>query len=401
MDLFNREQLRNLATTDTHPCVSLYMPAYRYEADSEQNPIRFRNLLKKAREELTDQGFKAEELDEFFRPADQLLNRSSYWHEQSDGLAAFLSEDTAQFYRLPVHFEELVTTSGRFHLKPLFPLIATNNQFYVLALSQNSVKLYQGTHFAISEIHVEEIPESITDALYFDDPEREIQHHVSNRAGERADAAFHGHGNTNSDDERGQPKSDLHRFFRRVNDGLKEYLTDESAPLLLAGVEYYLPIYKDENSYPHLIDDEIIPGNPEHMNAKELHQKAWELIEPRFLAVQEEAKEVFHSRRGNEDGLTSEDLREIIPAAMFSRIDALFVPIGAHKWGTYDPNENAVHLHDEQQSGDDDLMDFAAVYTYLNGGQVHALRRENMPVPSDVAASFRFKTDVAAETAVD
>ncbi len=401
MDLFNREHLRALATTNSDPCVSLYMPAVRFEAEADQNPIRFKNLIKKAKQELNDQNFGYKQINGLFQPAERLLERSSYWHEQSDGLAGFLTPGAAEFFRLPVQFDELVTTGGRFHLKPLFPLIATNNRFYVLALSQNSVKLYQATHFSMSKVQTREIPESLEEALAFDVPERSVQQHTAARAGERGDSMFHGHGTPNSDDEHAAPKSDLHRFFRMIDDGLKETLHDENAPLLLAGVKYYLPIYRDVNTYDGLIKDRIIPGNPEHLGPSELHEKAWEALEPVFLASQDEAKETFHTLHGHNDGLTSDDLREIIPAATFGRVDTLFVPVGMHQWGAYDADQNEVELHETHQSGDEDLMDLAAVRTYLNGGRVHAMRTENMPLPSRIAASFRYKADVAAQTAAD
>jgi hypothetical protein len=95
--------------------------------------------------------------------------------------------------------------------------------------------------------------------------------------------------------------------------------------------------------------------------------------------------------------MSSTDLREIIPAAVFSRVETLFVPIGEHQWGRYDRDANTVILHDKQESGDADLYDLAAVHTYLNGGNVQALRTENMPVDEGLAATFRFPANVEAE----
>lgn len=396
MDLFNKEQLQELAATETEPCVSIYMPAFRFESDVSQNKIRFKNLIHEAEKQLKDAGHREPDAAELLAPAAELLDDENYWRHQSDGLAVFVSSDTVRAFRLPLHFDELVTVASRFHVKPLFPILATNNRFYLLALSQNNVQLFQGTHYAISEIEVEDLPDNLEEALFLDDEEQTIQEHTGARAGGRHDAVRHGQG-AGTDDKRARPKDQIKRFFREVDAVVKRALADEQAPLVLAGVDYYLPIYSDVNGYNHLIEDAIVSGNPDHQHPKELHEQAWSIVEPHFMEAQSDSVDGFRQIMGNgSDGLASDDLHEIVPAAFFSRIDTLFVPIGEHLWGRYDQAANAVELHDEHESGDDDLLDLAAVHTYLNGGTVHALRRENMPVDKPLAATFRFKTDVAA-----
>ncbi len=105
--------------------------------------------------------------------------------------------------------------------------------------------------------------------------------------------------------------------------------------------------------------------------------------------------EKFEQLRGNGAKLASDDIHVIIPAALYARIDTLFVEIGAHIWGHYDRDDNAVELHDGHDSGDEDLLDLAAVHTLVHGGTVHALRPENMP-SEGLAATFRYEADVAA-----
>lgn len=389
MDLFNREELKTLAQTEADVHVSLYMPTIRVEADLDQNHIRLKNLLKQSRQKLKDAGKREEDIDSLLSDVQSRVDDKAFWINQSDGLAIFVTPEFTRFWRLPLDFEELALVGDRFHLKPLFPLIATNNRFYVLALSQNRVRLFLGTHYSMNEIVSNEIPRSITDALFFDDPERQLQFHTGNRAGNRRDNVFHGQGRQN-DDVRSRPQDQLRRFFREVDHGLAQTLQDDTAPLLLAGVEYYLPLYRDANSYQHMIEDEIVGGNPEHLNLKDLHSKAWEVIEKHFLESQKASIEQFRETSGQDEEMASTRIDEIVPAAAFSRIDTLYVPIGAHRWGRFNADANEVEVHEEYENGDEDLLDFAAVNTYLNGGNVHALRRENMPVEAELAATFRF-----------
>lgn len=403
MDLFSKTQLEELAQTRNPLSVSLFMPTFHVEAELAQNPIRLKNLLRQARSALKENGFRDSEIEKTLEPAVSLLDNESYWRNMSDGLAIFLAPGYSRIYRLPVSFNELVVTTSRFHLKPLFPIIESNNRFYLLGLSKNKVRLFLGTHFSIQEIHTKDIPGSISDALWFDDNEpghTQVRGGVGN-AGEREQSrtSFHGHGQTEADLVR-RPNDELYRFFREVDHGIKEVIGDDNAPLVLAGVDYYLPIYREMNKYPGLVEETIVSGSTDYLtqkHIKQLHAKAWQLLEPIFQSTRQKSIERFNRLHGNADGLTSDDIREIIPAAVYSRVDTLFVCNGTHWWGHYDPDSNTVEIHDEHMPGDEDLLDLAALYTYLNGGNVHILELEEMPVEQHAAALFRYPANVAAE----
>lgn len=396
MDLFSRKKLAELARAQGETCVSLFMPTYHVESELSQNPIRLKNLIKQTRQELHNSGQKANGLDSMLKPLNSLLASPTFWLDQSDGFAAFLTEGSSRVFRLPLNFEELVVTGDRFHLKPLFPLMAANNRFYVLALSKNRVNLYQGTHYSISQVESTDIPKNILEVIFDEVDDRSLQLHTANIVGGRHDAAFHGRGVTSDDDDH-RPHDKLVRFFREIDHGLGETLGDESAPLLLAGVEHYLPIYKEVSSYKHLIDDAIVQGNPDHLKPADLHARAWELVAPRFFQSQKTSVERFNRLTSNGQRLTSRDIHEIVPGAVYGRIDTLFVEINAHIWGSYDQTANTIEIHETHETGDQDLLNLAAVQTFLQGGTVHALRTETMPVETGVAAIFRFPADVAAD----
>ena len=402
MDLFNRSELRRLAEREDEVCISLYMPTHRNESDWSQTPTRLKNLIREARNQLRDQDYREDRIDDLLGEARQLLDRPGFWRKSiGDGLALFISEDSTETYRLPLTFDEVVVVEQQFHLKPLFPLIAANNRFYLLALSQNDVRLFQGTHQSLSEVENAEIPEDIVSALRDDgDAERQLQSHVQNRVsdadGERQDAAFHGHGGGDEDDVTGEPQDRLKRFFREVDESVSGHLNGEEVPLVLAGVREYLPLYRDENSYPFLIDDDIVPGNPEAVNPETLHEKSWSLVEPVFREEEKKQLERFEQLYYQDEDMASDNLHEIIPGCAYGQVDTLFVPVGEHRWGRFDPDTNTVEVHEEQKAGDGDLLNYAAVSAYLNGGTVHALTPDKMPGGRSLAATFRYRADVAA-----
>ena len=227
------------------------------------------------------------------------------------------------------------------------------------------------------------VPRSLSDALKYDDREKQLQFHTRTptAAVERA-AMFHGQG-VGTDDA----KDNILRFFHQVDDGLHKLVRKEQTPLILAGVEYLFPIYREANSYPYLIDQGIT-GNPEGLKAEELHEQALKIVEPYFLKTQEEAMAQYKQLAGSERA--SNSLNAIVQRAYDGRIEILIVAVGIRQWGFFDLKTRMVHLHPEAEPGDEDLLDFAAVHTFLNGGKVYAVKPEKMPDQSPVAAVFRY-----------
>lgn len=399
MDLFNRDELKRLAEMEDDICISLYMPTHRFRSDWSQNTTRFKNLLRDARHQLQDQDYRDSKIEEVLADARQLLDRPGFWRGLSEGLAAFITAETSEFYRLPLPFDEVSIVEDRFHLKPLFPLIAANKRYYLLALSKNDVRLFQGTNQALSEVEAAEIPSDIVSAVqqYEEMPEQGLQSHTQRQStadGRGTDQLRHGHGS--SEDQSREPKDQLKRFFRRIDDSVSEYIAGEEAPLVLAGVSEYLPIYKSENSYPHLIDD-IVAGNPEQLDVQELHEKAWDVVASVLDLRQREEMERFEDLHYQNGELASDDFHEIIPACAYSRVETLFVPRGQYRWGRFYPDTNTVEVHESQQPGDGDLLNYAALKSYLSGATVHVLEPENMPGGRSVAAIFRYEADVKAQ----
>jgi hypothetical protein len=168
---------------------------------------------------------------------------------------------------------------------------------------------------------------------------------------------------------------------------LHDLLRDERAPLVLAGVEYLFPIYREANTYPHLIE-EGIGGNPKGISAEALHRTSLEIVRPFFQKAEREALAQYRQSSGT--GLTSADIGEIIPAAYHGRVGQLFVASDRQQWGSYHGESGAVELHQKMEPASEDLLEIAAIQTFLNGGLVFTLPIEEMPDEHDLVAVFRY-----------
>ncbi len=115
MNLLSTDELKALMERREGPCVSVFMPTHRRGAETQQDRIRFKNLLKQAEERLTHNGLRVPNAKELLQPAQALVQDSLFWSHQSDGLAVFFSGEGSRQFSLPFNFEELVVVADRFH----------------------------------------------------------------------------------------------------------------------------------------------------------------------------------------------------------------------------------------------------------------------------------------------
>jgi Bacterial archaeo-eukaryotic release factor family 3 len=196
-------------------------------------------------------------------------------------------------------------------------------------------------------------------------------------------ALFHGHG-AGAD----VAEKRIAEYFRLIDKGVREALAhQEQGPLLLAGVESMLALYREVNTYPNLVP-EMISGNPDGISQSELHEKALAILAPYFDKPRQAAVARYQELAGT--GLTATAIEQIAPAAYAGRVESLFVTVGIQQWGRFDPTSQAVALSDESESGNEDLLDFSAMHTLLNGGSVYAGTRDRVPGQDAVAAVLRY-----------
>lgn len=387
MNRLTREDVTQLAGTQAEPAVSMYMSFISKSTQQETNRIRLKNLVKEAHTALVDeQGLEPREAEAFMDSVQRLVAHNSFWGEPgAGGLAIFLTADDERTFRLPVSFEEQVIVSDRFYLKPMLSLLARNGRFYILALSMGQINLFEGTQYDMQELPLDDdVPQSLEEAMQWDDPEQRLQWHTSTDSISGRPAVFHGH-SAGSDETK---KENILRYFQQVDAGLQSILRDEEAPLVLAAIDYLLPLYQEANSYKQLLDS-ALKIDPQSLSVKELHERAWnEILEPYFAQSQDAA--ATHFKELAETDRASADLAEVVRAAHYGQIDVLFAAKDQEQWGAFDEAKNQVALHDDADAGDYDLIDLAAVQTLLHSGTVYLVEQEDMPQQQPVAAIFRY-----------
>jgi hypothetical protein len=391
MSLLSLEELKTLVDQPKGLCISIYMPIQRAGVEIQQNYPRLKNLKREAENKIVESGLSEGEALEFLQPIQQIIDSDdeTFWQEYNgDGLAIFVASGAYHYYRLPLSFSELVVVTDHFHLKPLLPLLVGDEKYYVLALSQQDVRFLECTRYSVREIELEDVPKSVDEVLQYDETSKEGQRRMSTPKGGTNNSfqhagSFHGQGSPGQD----KYQRDVQQYFYAIDRGLQKYLQGKQSPLVLAGVEHLFPGYREANSYQHLVE-EGVAGNPELLKPEELQAKAWEIVEPLFLQGQQDAIERYKELTGT--GLISTDIKEVVPAAHYGRVDQLFVAVGVQEWGIFNVTNNIIDVHSEAELGDEDLLDSAAIQTILNGGTVYAVEPEKVPDDAKLAAVFRY-----------
>lgn len=379
-DIVDSSTLTALIEWNRPPCVSILMPTERAGRETRQGPIRLRNLLDRARSSLVARGMRPPEADDLLGEARDLVEQGSFWQHQDDGLAVYTAPGHLAAVRLAMPLEETVVVADAFHVKPLLRVVDGDDHFNLLALSRNRVRLLWGRRHRIGEITVPDpVPTSLAEALWFEDREKQLQLHGANRAGQgRVVATFHGHGVPEEGDEARD-----RAFLRAVDRGVLQ-LVDRADPLVLAGVKEITALYRDVTGHPNVLD-QAIAGNPDEATPLDLHERAWEIVEPHVRARDRQDREALTAAHHR----SLDDLTEVVTASLAGRVEALWVPIGRQAWGRVGA-DGSVEVHDDAQSGDRDLLDLAAAATWKRGGRVHVVEPEEVPNRRLVAALLRY-----------
>ena len=380
MNLLSKAEIKSLFDERDKFCVSIYLSTLQAGQETRQNSIRFKNLLDEADSKLVAAGLSATEAEQLLQAAKAKIEDYDFWQHQAAGLACFISQSKTRYYRLGQNFSESVTISDRFALKPLLPLIASDADFYLLALAQNEIRLFQGNKYSIQQLALpEDVPVSLAEALRYDDPESQLQSHSA-----RSDRnlVYHGQGVGTTDN-----KNEILRFFQQIVRGLSPLLESEPKPLIIAGVEFLLPIYQSANSYGHLLS-EGITGNPENINPEELMHKAWQIIQSNWEQKQHQAKEQYQELLVTKQA--SADIKQIIPAAYQGQVDTIFIAEDFQCWGQFEPETNSIQIENSSTQENQDLVDVAAIKTFLQDGIVYLMSQTEMPDGESIAAIYRY-----------
>ena len=386
--MVTREDLQAL-TQPKGVAISFFMRMKRAGPETRKNPIRLKNRIREVRDMPELQEWDPRDIDRLIAPANDLVEDYEFWQHQMDGLAIFMSDGEAHQFKVEIDLPDLTVVGGRYHLKPLLPLVNGTESFYALAASLGKTRLFEVDRLEAREIELPEgTPLSLDMALRFteDDPDSTVRWNTMGRTGgQNNDLVALSHGGGPEDPDR---KMEILDFFRRLDNGVREVIEGTERPLLFMGVEYLFPIYQEANNYHKLLEEHSVRGNPDQWNDKDIQERAWEAVSDLLQQPRRDALERYANQAGT--GETGTGLEEVILAGVDGRIDTLFLAQDAFRWGSFDPENRKFAYFDGPSVQAEDLIDRAGVEALRTGANIFPLPEEEMPDNAPVAAIYRY-----------
>ena len=364
------------------PCLSLYQPTHRHHPDNQQDPIRFRNLVKSMEQSLR-QKYTTREVEPVLDPFHALVEDHEFWNHTLDGLAVLAAPGLFRVYRLQRLVPELVVVADSFHIKPLIRIVQSADRYQVLGLNRREVKLFEGNRDALDEIELAQgVPRTITDALgeELTEPHLTVASYGTGVAGP---AMRHGHGS-----KKDEVDIDADRFFRAVDRAVLEYHSRPSGlPLILAALPEHHGLFREASQNPFLLAHGI-DIHPDALPADALRERAWRVVEPQYLARLAGLVEQFGTAKSK--GVGSEELALVADAAVAGRVATLLIESERHVPGRIDHESGQIEFSDLADPEIDDLLDDLGELVLDKGGQVVIVPAERMPARTGIAAIYRF-----------
>lgn len=385
MGTITPEAMTALLAAHEGPCLSIYQPTQRSYPDNQQGPIRYRNLLRKAEEQLKKQGANGT-LKAVLEKATRLADDPHFWTRRQDGLAVFASPSMFQTFDLQRGVEENVVVAESFHVKPLLRRLQTADRYQVLCLTRTHVRMLEGNRDALDEIELKGVPATIEEALGAQTRESKLEQAPGgNSTGERRAGGANqpalmvdhpAHGDV--------AKQEAERFFRVIDRALWEnHSRPTGLPLILAALPENQPLFRGLSRNQHLLPDGIF-GNPDMTALAELRQAAWKLVEPHHHNHVRQVIDIYQASRVR--GLATDQLGEAFRQARIGRVGTVLIDADLRLPGTIDPQTGEPRYREDA----DDLLDDVGELVLRMKGTVLVLPGEVMPTRTGLAAIYRY-----------
>lgn len=382
IELLVPEMMTEIMNIKGDTFISLYMPTFKSHPEKQQDPGKFKELVKEIEESLLLKHSSAE-VKELTAPFYKLGEDFDFWQHTEKGLAVLRTKDFFKVIGLQTPVDKLVVVADSFHTKPLRKYLQTLESYQVLGLSLQDVHFYEGNRHSLIEVELlPGVPKTIEEAL----GEQLTQKYLtisSGGSGAAGTGIHHGHGSKSDEVEK-----DAERFFTVVSRAVAEHYSEPSGlPLILAALPEHHNLFQKVSNNNHLLPHGIMI-NPKSISIEKLKKMAWEIIEPEYFSRLDKLAEQFNQAKA--DGIGSDTMEEIGVAAAQGRVGTLLLEVDRVIPGRVDKETGEIGAADLEHPEIDDLLDDIGELVLHKGGKVVVVPVDKMPTFTGIAAIFRY-----------
>jgi hypothetical protein len=348
------------------PCITILLGPYQPGASGPSHAARLKSAIPVVERELAKQSTPSEFI-ELLEPLRELAS-SRDMAAGGGGLVIFRSPGKFDRFHFNGEVNDRVVVGPHFLITPLLPLLTGERECYILDVSRKDLHLFHYSAGRCDRVPLPgSVPKDVREAGGFDAPDRDLEARsaAGKSTGSMRAVQFGTGSEREIDDER------VFHFFRIVDKGLHHALN--GMPLLLAGVEYEVAVYRHAAKYPHILEGRL-EGDLSLRSLAEIGQLALERAKTDSWREGKEALTQFREMANRERTLSG--VRRVFEAAKQGRVAKLILAEGAEF-----KSDSPTHQ---------DLINSAAILTIVNGGQIYVLPESLMAKQAPAAAVLRY-----------
>jgi hypothetical protein len=295
-----------------------------------------------------------------------LADDDEFWRFQAHSLAVFATPDLLRTYRLANKLVAMVEVSDRFHLKPLIRAVTFPHAAYVLAISENAVRLVEvSADLPATTVKVPDLPSDAASAVG--------KSTINDRSPSGRIQGSEGQ------------KTRLAQYIRKVDAALRPILAGSDVPVILAATQPVDSLFRSVSSVRVL--PQAISGSHDRTSEADLASAARPILDAHYAMQLEDFRALFDKRAG--ENRTTTDISDAARAATFGNIAALLVDIDDVVDGMVDEETGAVTFDDSGDAKNYGVVDEIAGRALRTGARLFGVRKADIPGQKPLAAILR------------
>jgi hypothetical protein len=241
-------------------CLSVILPFFKAGTTQRENKAVLKKYIREAAALLELNETEPEQEEAFLRALHEISEELDYQHT-AEGIGIYLSRSVRYTYQFMLPVTPAVYINTSFYVRPIVEELSKAKEYYVLHLSKSICHLYQGRLKELIEMVDANFPAEYHESHQYYKPAMGSSYSSSLKGGEEHAVTIEHH---------------LGAFYKSI-DHILEALVQNDTPLIIAGVEESISLFKQVNHHHGVML--YLPKSYQYAASGELEEDAFAAVE--------------------------------------------------------------------------------------------------------------------------